>query len=263
MKKLLLISMIIFSFLFGNLLPANSQWTPVDLNFDGYVGTQASTPSGYYFSWHSTTSNSFYTSIGNFGVAPPSYKFGNDGDFIVTPFVNAADSINFWSKGNGSPFSPLNELRIYYSADSSNWTIDTTLVPLNSMATTTSIVLNQESGYFKFEYFKSPAGGNLAFDDLKIYSSLINNIPTVKKEEIINVYPTPTAGLLNIKLINGNGPIVVEVFDMLGNHISDVNFERRGKGVYSIDLTGKSKGYYFVKIQTPSQFITRRVTVSH
>jgi hypothetical protein len=263
MKKQVLLSVIIFLILFGIYTPAKSQWTPVDLNFDGYVGTVASTPAGYYFSWHSTTSNSFYTSAGNFGVAPPSYKFGNDSDFIVTPFVISADSISFWSKGNGSPFSPLNELRIYHSADSVNWILETTLVPLSATATTMSVPLNQVSGYFKFEYSKAAAGGNLAFDDLKIYSNIINNVPVVKKEESISIYPSPTTGPLNIKLTNSAGPIVVEVFDMLGNHQSDIKSERKGKGLYAIDLSGKSKGFYFVKIQTPTQFVTKRITLTN
>jgi hypothetical protein len=131
MKLILLRSVLILSITFS-CLAGYAQNVIVDLNFDGYNGTIGSVPSGFYFSWNSTTSNSFYTSTGNFGVAAPSYKFGNDGDFIVTPMVSSADSLSFFSKGNGSPFSPLNELRIYHSTDSINWINDATITPLSA-----------------------------------------------------------------------------------------------------------------------------------
>lgn len=252
-------------FIFSILLSASpcfSQNVVVDLNFDGYNGTVATIPPGYYFSWNSTTTNSFYTSIGNFGVASPSYKFGNDGDFIVTPMVSMADSFSFFSKGNGSPFSPLNELRVSHSTDSINWISDTVMVPLSASGIYTSVPLNQSSGYFRFEYYKSPAGGNLAFDDLKIYSSMSTGLNSVIKNEEIVVYPTPTTGILKLKLINSSEHWPeIEVFDMLGNQLQDVKVESRGSGLFSINLTGKNKGFYFVKIKTTDQFITKRVTL--
>jgi hypothetical protein len=243
---------------------AQSQNVVVDLNFDGYMGTAATVPAGFYFSWNNNTSNSFYTSTGNYGVAPPSYKFGNDGDFIVTPMVSAADSLSFWSKGNGSPFSPLNELRIYHSMDSVNWILDNTLVPLSASANMTSVPLNQLTGYFKFEYYKAPAGGNLAFDDLKIYSSQTVGVKDLVRDEIISVFPTPTSGLLNIRIQN-SGVVVpdVEVYDMLGNKISSIYVEKKGRGLFAIDLSGKNNGFYFVKIRTSKQFVTRRITLSN
>jgi hypothetical protein len=136
-------------------------------------------------------------------------------------------------------------------------------VPLLSSATTTTVPLNQVTGYFKFEYYKAPAGGNLAFDDLKIFSSIVGVNETLNNEEI-SVYPSPTTGILNIRLINSTPAMpAVEVFDMLGNKINGVNIERKGRGLYSLDLTGKSRGFYFVKIQTASQFVTRRITLTY
>lgn len=240
-----------------------AQFPVVDLDFDGYNGTSATVPAGFYYSWHSTTSLSYYTSTGNFGDSSPSYKFGNDSVYIITPFVNQADSIRFWSKGNGSPFSPLNELRIYFSPDSLNWNLITTVVPLSSSGTVTTIPLSQQSGNFKFEYGKSAGGGNLAFDDLKIFANYVIGVPASPVQESVSVFPTPTAGLLNIKLTNSNGPVEVEVFDMLGNQVNDIPVERKSKNHYTVDLAGKNHGFYFVKIQTPTQFITKRITVSN
>src|SRR5690349_18663905 len=83
----------------------------VSTGFDNYAGTLATVPQGWYISWNSTSS--FYTSAGNFGDSSPSYKFGNDSDFVVAPAYPMIDSVSFFVKGNGGPFSPLNELRIY------------------------------------------------------------------------------------------------------------------------------------------------------
>jgi Secretion system C-terminal sorting domain len=260
-KQLLHISFICLLLLSSNQI-STAQTAVVDLNFDGYAGTAQTVPAGYYFSWHSTSSPSFYSSAGNFGAAAPSYKFGNDSVFIVTPKVTSADSLSFWSRGNGSPFSPLNELRIYHSADSVNWTLDYTLVPLSASATTTSLPLNQVTGYFKFEYFKAPAGGNLAMDDLKIYSTVVNGVNDVVKDDAISVFPTPTSGTLNIRLGNNQATIIsVELYDILGNQVKNIGIDRKGRGQVTIDLTGKSRGFYFVKIQTTNQYITKRITL--
>lgn len=80
-------------------------------------------------------------------------------------------------------------------------------------------------------------------------------------EETIKLYPSPTNGPLNIKIENGTGPVQVEVFDMLGNLVENINLERKGKGWYTLDLSSMNKGLYFVKIQTPNQFVTKRVTL--
>jgi hypothetical protein len=258
-KVLLLLSLTLSSAI---IIPGNSNaQTPVlELNFDGYLGTEATTPAGYYFSWHSTTSNSFYISAGNFGAAPPSYKFGNNGDFIITPVVSGADSLTFWAKGNGSPFSPLNELKIYHSADSINWTLDATIVPLSASGTNYSVQLGQVTGYLKMEFMK--VSGNLAFDDLKVYGTT-TGIQTPTTNESISVYPAPTNGPVNIKVANGSGPATIEVFDMLGNQVKNIRLEKKAKSVYTLDLSGMNKGLYFVKIQTSNQFVTRRVTLTN
>ncbi len=260
MKKALLSIFIIVASVFIASFRSGAQTPALELNFDGYAGTESTTPAGFYFSWHSTTSNSFYTSAGNFGAAPPSYKFGNNGDFIVTPVVNGADSLTFWAKGNGSPFSPLNEVKIYHSADSLNWILDATVVPLSASGTFYSAPLSQVSGYFKIEYIKT--SGNLAFDDLKIYGTP-TGLQAINKAESVSVYPTPTNGPVNIKITNASGPVTAEVFDMLGNLVNNIRLEKKNKGLYTIDLSDLSKGLYFVKIQTQNQFVTRRVALTN
>src|SRR5688572_4703573 len=80
-----------------------AQWNII-IDFDGYNGTIATVPPFTFISWNSVNPPSFYTSAGNFGVSAPSYKFGNDGDYIISKEVLDNDSISFWVKGNGTPF---------------------------------------------------------------------------------------------------------------------------------------------------------------
>ena len=233
------------------------------LNFDGYTGDVSTVPAGYYFSWNSTTSNSFYTSAGNYGLNPPSYKFGNDGDFIITPMLPAIDSITFFAKGNGSPFSPLNELRISHSTDSITWTTDTVLIPLASSGTNYSVPVNQSQGYFRFEYYKAPSGGNLAFDDLLMYSNQTVALAEPKAEDLIVVFPTPSTGLIRLKILDPKEELTkLEIFDLLGNLVTNVKVEQKSQGYFTVDLTGKNSGFYFLKIRTTGLFITKRITIT-
>jgi hypothetical protein len=231
--------------------------------FDNYAGTLATVPAGFSITWNSTSnttpgpSASFYISSGNFGSSAPSYKFGVDSATMVTPYVSNADSLSFWAKGNS--ISGPSTLYVSYSTDSINWTPITFLNNLPTASTTLSIPLQQISGYIKFFYDKDV--GNLGMDDLKIYSSTVGLNENQSKDEI-SVYPSPTTGPLNIRLTEKTGVVpMVEVYDIVGNKVYSAFAERRGKGLYTIDLSGRNKGYYFLKIRNGSQITTRRISL--
>lgn len=81
--------------------------------------------------------------------------------------------------------------------------------------------------------------------------------------EEIQVFPSPTNGPLNVRIINGSDPVIIEVFDMLGNHVQNAAVEKKSRGSYTIDMSAMNKGLYFIKIQTTKQFVTRRVTLTN
>ncbi|MBI4930194.1 MAG: PKD domain-containing protein [Bacteroidetes bacterium] len=145
---------------------AFSQLVVVGTGFNNYAGTSATTPSGWYISWHSTSSPSYYVSAGNFGATAPSYKLGQDSVVIISPNYQNADSLSFWCKGNGAPFAKTNELHIYHSADSSAWNIFYNADSLPIAGTTIKCGLPAASGWLMFVYRK--ISGNLAFDDVNI-----------------------------------------------------------------------------------------------
>lgn len=265
MKKSLLTSILAIStLLMGRGLFAQN--VILNTGFDNYQGTVASAPAGFTISWNCNSSldtscltNSFYTTNTNFGVSAPSYKFGIDGATIVTPMVANADSITFWGKGQN--VSGPSTLIISSSPDNINWTVVTSISNLpNNSSTTFSVPLQQFTGYLKFFYDKD--FGNLSFDDLKVYSSTVG-IPENGTRNDITVFPSPSTGPVNIRLSANSVAPYVEAFDMIGNKIYAGVAERRSKDLYFIDLGGKNKGFYFLKIQVGGQVVTRRITITN
>lgn len=237
---------------------SDAQVLVTSTGFDNYAGSVATVPAGWFCSWN--TAASFYTSTGNYGVAAPSYKFGNDSDFVVAPKVNQGIyQVSFFVRGNGVPFSSGNELQLYQSQDSVFWTLVTSIDSLPVTGTVLTANLNG-SPYVKFLYHKQPAGGNLAFDDVMIYTS---NTPVnaVNNAEAIKIYPSPSTGLVYVKIPEPKAAINAEVFDILGNSVLSVKLEKESPGLFSLDFTGESKGLYFVKIINGDKVFTRRITI--
>ncbi len=239
-------------------LKISAQNLVISTGFDNYTGTVATVPVGWYMSWN--TANSFYTSTGNYGLAAPSYKLGNDSDIVVAPWTVAAkDSISFFVRGNGTPFSPANELQFFQSQDSVTWTQVAIIDSLPTTGTTIGVNLNGNP-YLKLLYIKQPAGGNLAIDDIQIYS-LTTGVQQVKDEINVNVFPSPSSEIVFIKLPENKSAISMEIYDLLGNRISSVIASKKGSGLYSLDFSGKRSGFYFVKIQIDGRLITKRITI--
>ena len=148
---------------------AFSQLVVVGTGFDNYAGTSATAPAGWYMSWHSTSSPSYYSTAANSGVAIPSYKMGQDSVIVISPMYQDGDTLTFMCKGNGVPFGNTNELHIYHSADSISWNQFVNRDSLPASKTTLKYGLPSQNGWLKFVYRKL-GSGNLAFDDVVIIS---------------------------------------------------------------------------------------------
>lgn len=254
MKKIYILAFICCLFQ----LKVNAQNLVISTGFDNYAGTLATVPVGWYMSWN--TANSFYTSTGNYGLAAPSYKLGNDSDIVVAPWTAAAkDSISFFVRGNGTPFSPANELQLFQSQDSVTWTQVAVIDSLPTTGTTIGVNLNGNP-YLKLLYIKQPAGGNLALDDIQIFS-LATGVEQVKDEISVAVFPSPSTGMVYIKLPENTKSFSMEIFDLLGNRISNMISSKKSNGLYSLDFTGKRSGFYFVKMQIDGKLIAKRITI--
>ena len=206
MKKIYSVSMLIF---LTASLCSNAQLVRLSQGFDNYIGSAATVPAGWYISWNSTSSPSYYFTSGNYGAAIPSYKFGNNGDEIISPYFLSGDTLRFWYKGQGV-FSAQNTLLILYSADSTNWnglvSIDTMLVT----GTTFSYPLPCEAHYLMFIY--NQVGGNLAFDDVLV--TMTDYSPDAVASTTLNLHcEGDTVCFFDISTIAGCDSIVSRVWN--------------------------------------------------
>jgi hypothetical protein len=164
-------------------------------------------------------------------------------------------------KGNGTPFSPANELQIYHSNDSTNWALQFVIDSLPTTGTIYTVHTTQPGGQYKFEYFKMPAGGNLAIDDIILYSNIVIGQSEIPLKAKVNIYPSPTTGLLNIQVSGSITDPGIEVYNIIGNKVKCDAIVKNGDGLYSFDLSNQKKGIYIVRIQCGTEYFTQRISL--
>lgn len=84
-----------------------------------------------------------------------------------------------------------------------------------------------------------------------------------RKEATASLYPMPVTGTLHIDLgkPQSTDPEIL-LFDLLGNQIETGSVVRESASVFAVDLSGKKAGYYFIRIRTSDETISRRITVA-
>jgi Secretion system C-terminal sorting domain len=100
----------------------------------------------------------------------------------------------------------------------------------------------------------SPVLAQSSFSDFRILQN--------QKETTISMYPLPTEGILHIafnKSITESPSILV--YDIIGNLVENVTVDRENASAFTINLSGRKAGFYFVKIQTNTESFSRRITV--
>ncbi|MBL7923427.1 MAG: T9SS type A sorting domain-containing protein [Bacteroidia bacterium] len=88
-------------------------------------------------------------------------------------------------------------------------------------------------------------------------------LSAVQKETSIALYPMPVSGTLHIAF---NKPLaenpVVLVYDMIGNMLENITVDREAAAAFTVNLSGKRPGFYFIKVQCGEETFSRRITVS-
>ena len=245
----------IYTLLFTALLSSSafSQITLLSQNFDSYDGDSANFISGYYVSWNSpsggTPSESYYTSTGNFGLAPNSYKFGIDSATIITPTFTGADSLTFWHKGNGTG-TAANKFYIYESSDSITFNLLDSITTFPTIGITFGTGVPPTSHFLKFVYHK--VVGNMAFDDLKIF----NNLGVGIKKQTVNsatVYPNPSnTGIFVFDFANPTTLSEIKVFNIIGKQVF-AKAITSGASKQTLDLSSLPAGSYFAAVKTGNE----------
>jgi hypothetical protein len=86
------------------------------------------------------------------------------------------------------------------------------------------------------------------------------SVPEISTEinSSLSIYPNPTTGQVNISLNSAVETLnQVIVINLLGQEVMVLNGQ--GKDYYSLDLSGMSKGMYFIKCNFASGSVTRKI----
>jgi hypothetical protein len=249
MKKNLLTLIFLISFLFSK------AQILISTDFDSYVGTIATIPSGFYISWNNSTS--YYSSTAYCGLACNSYKFGVDSSTIITPSFSFADSVRFMMRGTGT-WHP-NKFKVFGSTDSSNWILIHSYdsIPLAKLNYT--LPVNSSYTNLMFYYEKDSSGLNVAFDDLYIFQGTLSiGIQEISKSGV-SIYPNPSNGPLNIQVSNMTlNNVTVSVTNILGRIINSYPYAKLS-GQNTFDLSGLDQGIYMIHVKSDKTEIIRRV----
>lgn len=113
-----------------------------------------------------------------------------------------------------------------------------------------SQLAGQESVAFKFSYI-SALGGYIYLDDVAVNSSPLTTKNVAVKQAVLNLFPNPTDGLLQVALNNGKSIETVVAYNINGQEV----FNRKGSGsaVQQIDVTHLPAGIYWLQLGSGSE----------
>src|SRR5205085_1648806 len=115
-------------------LPSQSQTIILCEDFNNYDSLTAAVDYHNWYVSYNHSQNSFYTSTQSSGPSGPnSYKFGIDSATLITPNIDGATHIQFWTKGNA--VDSLSTLYVYDTTDSITWNLLQVINPINTNAT--------------------------------------------------------------------------------------------------------------------------------
>jgi hypothetical protein len=120
-------------------------------------------------------------------------------------------------------------------------------------------------GIYTIRYKLKDLSGNEADDVIR----MINVLPANNLDEVMNldrfmsVYPNPSNGLVNLRLVSPNvDDVQVSVFDILGKLVQQKKIEGNNLQANELDLTGQPKGFYLLKVQAGDKVFARKIQVN-
>jgi len=129
----------------------------------------------------------YYTSDSSSGVAIPSIRFDDSGDYIETPTIfGNPTGLTFWIKGQQLSGSTLLIQGSTNAGSSYNITIGLATNISGSEDTYEYTIANTNINKIKFTYNK--AAGNLSFDDFKVFGTFGGVAPPAQSVFIDNIY---------------------------------------------------------------------------
>lgn len=125
-----------------------------------------------------------------------------------------------------------------------------------------TLLYQEESGTGK--------ANSMAWTNVSLSTFAYQEVVTSLREEqplnatSMDVYPNPARGTIRMNIsLQAQEIIQVDVYDILGRHISNLTKEQAAQGVHQVQWTPEAlpAGLYFVRLQTGSEILTQTVTI--
>jgi hypothetical protein len=126
-------------------------------------------------------------------------------------------------------------------------------------------MIYKREGFYTVRYNVTDAAGNKAKEVIR-YIDVIFNPSGISENAIENsleVYPNPSRGVFTVSMeVPVATQMSIGIVNMLGEVIEHRDLGYSRGGTYNFDLSNYSSGIYFVRIQTESELIVRKLTLS-
>ncbi|MFH1320785.1 MAG: T9SS type A sorting domain-containing protein, partial [Bacteroidota bacterium] len=98
------------------------------------------------------------------------------------------------------------------------------------------------------------AAADSVFESTGIFTAYTNTI--------FNIYPNPTSGKINVEFaIDKPKDVNITVTNIIGEVVTSAEIDNAILGIYTIDLTERANGIYYIYIQTEDDVIVKKVSV--
>ncbi|RLD83342.1 MAG: hypothetical protein DRJ10_03685 [Bacteroidetes bacterium] len=168
-----------------------------------------------------------------------------------------------WHKDDTWP-DYLDFMTLQWSADGTTWTDGDSYQRYNARTlwTNESYTLpveaeERENLQVAFK-FTSKYGYNCYMDNLKIEMPNTTLVENIEQSQLI-VFPNPSNGLFQIKMIDPFENISIQVRDINGKLV--YTEQQENKSIYTIDLSNQAKGVYLLEVNIEQKVITQKLIV--
>jgi len=84
------------------------------------------------------------------------------------------------------------------------------------------------------------------------------SVTTPINDHLLRLFPNPTTGVFEIEL-NYNGNLSIDVFNVIGENVFQMETASYGNYSKSIDLTGLESGFYFITLKFNDEIIVKKL----
>lgn len=94
---------------------------------------------------------------------------------------------------------------------------------------------------------KMLASINTTRSNIKNTTKMITSLPTLNKEDAIQIFPNPASGSINIDMVRSENNVSINIYNTFGQLVLTDSFEK-GETIKSIDINHFARGVYMVRI---------------